>query len=73
MLYMSDIRFKQFATKLKIIRLSKNISQNKLSALAGIDNSYIGKIEKGDKSPSFKTILKLADALDVQIRDLFDF
>lgn len=70
---MSDKRFQQFATKLKTIRLSKNMSQNKLSELAGIDNSYIGKIEKGNKSPSFKTILRLADALDVSIKDLFDF
>ena len=49
------------------------MSQNKLSELAGLDNSYIGKIEKGEKSPSFKTILKLADALDISVKDLFDF
>ena len=70
---MNDKRFQQFATKLKTLRLSKNMSQNKLSELAGLDNSYIGKIEKGEKSPSFKTILKLADALDISVKDLFDF
>ena len=70
---MGDKRFIQFATKLKTLRVSKNMSQNKLSELAGLDNSYIGKIEKGEKSPSFKTILKLADALDISVKDLFDF
>ena len=70
---MGDKRFIQFATKLKTYRLAKNMSQNKLSELAGLDNSYIGKIEKGEKSPSFKTILKLADALDISVKDLFDF
>ena len=64
---------KQFATKLKEIRLNKKLSKGKLSELAGLDISYIGKIERCEKFPNIKTIAKLAIALDDPIKDLFDF
>lgn len=64
---------KQFATKVKEIRLIKKLNKSKLSELAGLDISYIGKIERGEKSPNLRTIVKLAKALDVPVKDLFDF
>ena len=68
----SDIS-KMFATKLQELRLSKNLNKSRLSELAGLDLSYIGKIERCEKSPNLRTIAKLAKALDVPIKDLFDF
>ena len=62
-----------FATKLKEIRLSKKLNKSKLSELAGLDISYMGKIERGEKLPNLRTIVKLAKALDVPVKDLFDF
>ena len=62
-----------FATKLQELRLSKNLSKSRLSELAGLDLSYIGKIERCEKSPNLRTIAKLATALDVPIKELFDF
>ena len=35
--------------------------------------SYIGKIERGEKYPNLKMIAKLAIALEVPAKDLFDF
>lgn len=35
--------------------------------------SYIGKIERCEKFPNIKMIEKLADALGVHVKDLFDF
>lgn len=64
---------KLFATKVQEIRESKKITRTKLSELAGLDMSYIGKIEKCEKSPNLRTIIKLADALEVPVKDLFDF
>lgn len=64
---------KQFAIKLKEIRLNKKLSKSKLSELAGLDISYIGKIERCEKFPNIKTIAKLAIALEVPVKDLFDF
>ena len=64
---------KQFATNLKKIRLSKKLNKSKLSELAGLDISYIGKIERCEKFPNIKTIAKLAIALEIPVKDLFDF
>ncbi|MDD3420549.1 MAG: helix-turn-helix transcriptional regulator, partial [Candidatus Gastranaerophilales bacterium] len=63
----------QFATKLKTIREAKNLSKGELSVEADVSKSYIGKIESGKKSPSLVTIGKLATALNVPVKELFDF
>ena len=70
---MSDKICQKFAIKLKEIRESKGLSKGKLSSLAELDMSYIGKIERCEKFPNIKTIAKLALALDIPVKDLFDF
>lgn len=64
---------KLFATKVQEIRESKNFTRTKLSELAGLDMSYIGKIERCEKSPNLKTIIKLAEALEIPVKELFNF
>ncbi|MBR1680442.1 helix-turn-helix transcriptional regulator [bacterium] len=64
---------KNFAKKLKEIREDKKLTKGQLSSLADLDVSYIGKIERCEKFPTIKTIAKLAVALDVPAKDLFDF
>ncbi len=62
-----------FAKKLKELRETKKLTKGQLSSLAGLDMSYIGKIERCEKYPNIKTIAKLAIALGVPVKDLFDF
>lgn len=64
---------KQFATKVQELREAKKLSRTQLSELADLDMSYIGKIERSEKSPNLKTIIKLAEGLEVPVKDLFDF
>lgn len=42
-------------------------------SLADFDLSYIGKIKRSEKSPNLRTIIKLANALEVTVKELFDF
>lgn len=63
----------KFATKLQELRTAKGFTQEQLALDADVDKSYIGKIENGQKMPTLKTIAKLALALDVHIKDLFNF
>lgn len=35
--------------------------------------NYIGQIERGEANVTIKTMRRLADALDVELKDLFDF
>jgi transcriptional regulator with XRE-family HTH domain len=42
------------------------MSQEVLSKEAGYDRTYVGKVERGESSPSLKTIQEFADILDVE-------
>ena len=70
---MNDNACTKFAMKVKQIREDKKFTKGKLSQLADLDMSYIGKIERCEKSPNLRTIVKLANALEVKVKDLFDF
>ena len=52
------------------IRLSKEISQEKLALLAEVDRSYVGRVERGDNNVAVLTLSRLAVALDVSISEL---
>ena len=60
-----------FGNKIKVLRLEKNISQEELAHVAGIDRTYISDIEKGERNVSLLIIQKLAKALDKEIFELF--
>lgn len=44
-------------------REQRGLSQESLAALADINRSYLGEIERGIAVPSIETLQKLADAL----------
>jgi transcriptional regulator with XRE-family HTH domain len=55
---------------LKPIRLAAGMSQEELAHRAKLDRSYMSNLEKNQKSPSFKTIIKLAFGLEMEPEDL---
>ncbi|MEW9123673.1 MAG: helix-turn-helix transcriptional regulator [Thermotaleaceae bacterium] len=57
--------------KIRLLRTEKGYTALDLSVLSNVSKSYIEEIERGDKkNPSFKTVERLADALNVLIDDL---
>lgn len=48
------------------------ISQEELAFRCGVHRTYIGSIERGEKSPTLNTIEKIAAGLDTDIKSLFD-
>lgn len=70
---MLEDKCKLFAKNIKKYKESKGYSKTKLAELADCDLTYIGKIEKSEKYPNLKMIFKLAEALDIPTKDLFDF
>jgi transcriptional regulator with XRE-family HTH domain len=51
-------------------RLEQGMSQEKLALLAEVDRSYVGRVERGDNNVALLTLIKLADALQVNASDL---
>jgi transcriptional regulator with XRE-family HTH domain len=50
---------------LRHTRERRGLSQEQLAGDAGLDRTYISLIERGQKSPTLRTLLRLADVLDV--------
>ena len=53
------------------LRKEKGLSQEELAYRSGISRSYMGVIERGEKSPSIDTIAKVAKGLGESISNLF--
>lgn len=68
---MDCIRF-EIGSRIKAIRKRENLSQEKLAELAGLNTSYIGQIERGDKNPSVETVYKISKALKIDVSVLFE-
>lgn len=61
----------EFGAKIKTLRISRGVSQEKLSELAHMHRTYIGMIERAEKNITLTNIEKLSKALGVEIKDLF--
>ena len=66
-----DKRLQYVIEKIKSIRNQKGISQMELSLRSNLSQSFIANIEKGKKQPSVLTLIRIADALDVNPYDFF--
>lgn len=64
---------KRFGRKLAYVRKSKKVSQMKLAELVDMNFNYIGQIERGEANVTIHTMHVLADALDIEMKELFDF
>jgi transcriptional regulator with XRE-family HTH domain len=62
----------KFGKRLREVRTSVGISQEELGYRAGLHRTYIGAIERGEQSVSVDNVYKLARALKVKPKDLFD-
>ncbi len=57
---------------IKLLRRSKNITLYKLSQVTGISRTYLRELENNNVfNPTMKILDKIANALDVTIKDLF--
>lgn len=52
-------------------RLALEMSQEALADYSGIDRSHMGRIERGERNVSLLNILRVANALECKVSDLF--
>lgn len=64
---------KRFGARMRHFRtaIRPKVSQEALADIAGLDRSYTGKIERGKKNVSLVNINRIADALQVDVAELF--
>ncbi len=64
---------KLIGMRLKELRKSKHLSQEQLAEKADINSKYLSRMERGTENPTLDMLMKLADALEVEMWEMFDF
>ncbi|MHB1459426.1 MAG: helix-turn-helix domain-containing protein [Armatimonadota bacterium] len=59
-----------FAENLRACRKSLGLTQEQLAEVSGLSTNYIARLEIGMSTPSFATLMKLSNALQVSASDL---
>ena len=69
----TDERRKQLGARIKTLRGQQGLSQRKLALMIGSNQTHIWQIENGTVNVGLDILCRLADALEVNVRDLIDF
>jgi len=64
---------KLLGVRIKELRRARGLSQEQLSEKIDIDPKHLSRLEVGRSFPSHDTLEKLANALQVEIKDFFEF
>ncbi|WP_241159401.1 MULTISPECIES: helix-turn-helix transcriptional regulator [unclassified Desulfovibrio] len=62
-----DAIVRTFGKNVRAARKSKGLSQDALGATAGLNRTYIGMIERAERSISLSNAKRIADALDMEL------
>ena len=70
---MSDALLRRFGGRVRELRTRRKLSQENLALEAGLDRSYMGGVERGERNVSLINIGKIAKALRVPLHTLLNF
>ncbi len=65
--------YKKLGKKIKELRIEQGLTQQELADKIEKGLNFVGKIEVAFSKPSFDTIIDIANALNVKLKDLFNF
>jgi len=60
-----------FGRRVRAARVGRGTSQEALAHDAGLDRSYVGQVERGERNVTLDNIHRLAEALGLPPADLF--
>ena len=66
-------QYQKLGKQIKFLREERHLTQEKLAERAEISLDYLGKIEVNINRQGLIALFKIVKALDVEIKDLFDF
>ena len=62
-----------FGKRVAKLRKDAGYSQEQFAFKCNVDRTYIGVVERGEKSPTLNTIEKIARALGISKNELFNY
>ena len=60
-------------SRIRSLRNMKGWTQQELGEQADVNYKFVGEIERGQQNPSFAVLVKIADALEVELPEMFRF
>lgn len=67
---MSDILL-QFGQRIRELRTARGLSQEDFAEQCGLDRTYVGGIERGERNLSLRNIKRIAKAFGINLAELF--
>ena len=61
----------QIGKRLRDLRQKKGLTQKGMAKMAGVDYTYIGKIERGEQLPSLNVLIRFAGCLSLPLDRFF--
>jgi transcriptional regulator with XRE-family HTH domain len=68
-----DTVLKNLGIHIRQLREKKSISQEYLANLCDIPKIQIGRIERAEINTTVRTLVKIANALEIELKDFFNF
>ena len=62
---------KAFGERIRTLRSQQGLSQEEFAHKVGLDRTYIGGVERGERNVSLDNIHRIAEALEVSTSELF--
>lgn len=62
---------KEFGQRVRELRKGQGYSQESFAAECGLDRTYMGGVERGERNLSLKNIYLVATTLGISVSDLF--
>ena len=62
---------RRFGARMRALRKARKLSQEKVALRCGLDRSYLGGIERGESNVSLVNIHRIAEAIGVEVGELF--
>ena len=63
----------KLAKRIQFLRKGKGMSAEKLAYSSGLSKTALSYIERCMKEPKLSTLEKIAEGLDISLKELFDF
>ena len=67
---MEDETLIQLGNRIRKIRLEKKLTQAELAERCSCNRNYISMLERGERNPSFKSLVMIARGLNVKVQML---
>lgn len=67
-----DSELKRLGRRIKGVRNQMHMTQTELATVCKLNRNYIGMLERGERNPTYITLLRLAKNLGMTISQLID-